>query len=99
MQNPTEDAKKYRFLKGSNLYKGKYFERIQYPEHLMEGNKICANRKFIAVSVLTVFLLMFACRYLGKLEEGLWWSNPPISQSLLVWTMPSCMGTRIGSRT
>ena len=43
---------KYKFLEGKHTFQGKTFDKLSIPTASIEGNLICGNSKFVAVSFL-----------------------------------------------
>ena len=61
------ESKKFKYMFGEPTYPGNKstFDGINTPDGTVEGNAICANTKFVAVSNF-YFLNIYRCH--GKLE-------------------------------
>jgi hypothetical protein len=62
------DSKKFKYMRGEPTHPGKAtFDGINPPEGTIEGNVICGNDKWIAVSILSFINNFYRCP--GKVPE------------------------------
>jgi hypothetical protein len=50
MESNASRLTKYKYLEGKQTYANKFFEKAQVPTTSIEGNMVCGNEKYIAVS-------------------------------------------------
>ena len=86
----TSNPVKFKYLMGEQLYAKKAFENLSIPDAAIDGNYICGNSKYIAVSIL---FLLYLARFslFGRQEERakLWFTMLLTSLSSPSITQPS----------